>query len=291
MRSLSLLTALLLSVAPAQPAPKAPISIPRPSAERLLLERILTSNGNGASVDIFLGELPARFPITLPEGSRVIGSVVTVRPGTMASPTTAVYWNSPLNPLSTQQAIVRTLEQGGWRRLPVPFGPDLTMGGFQPANQVTGGTWYRRSPDQILIFRVQQAGEAAQATLTLSGAESLDQQLRAAGAVMAGTGTGLPVLRPPLGAEVHVEGQGSVGDDLNQAARIVTNLSPAALTSHYAGQLKQAGWRLLNEAEVDGLRTSIWSFAQGTRQNLGIFTVQTVGKGEYRAQVSTVTGR
>lgn len=291
MRSLALLTALLLPVASAQPAPKAPISIPKPSAERLLLERILTSDGNEAPVDIFLGELPARFPITLPEGSRVIGSVVTGRPGTAASPTIAVYWNSPVNPLATQQALVRTLEQSGWRHMPVPFGPDRIMGGFQSANQVSGGTWYRRSPDQILSFRVQQAGEAAQATLTLSAAESLDQQLRAAGAVAAGLGTGLPVLQPPLGAEVQLESQGSTGEDIDQAARIVTTLNSEALMNHYAGQLKQVGWRPVNEARADGLVTSIWLFTQGTRQDLGIFTLQTVRMGEYRARISTVVGR
>lgn len=292
MRPLPLIAALALSTASAQFA--APASTPvNPSADRALLERVVTSMWDATpdSVVIRTGQLPPAFPLSLPAGSRVIGSVVTVRPGVSALPSTAVYWETSLTPQAAQQALVGALERGGWRLLPLPFGPGSLVGGFQPSDRATAGVWYRRSPDQTALFRVRQVGGVTQGSLTLSGAENLDGQLRAAGVIAARPGDGLPVLRPPVGAEVHVDGQGSTGDDLDQSARVVTDLSPAALLAHYASQLKGAGWRLVNEAQVGGVQTSLWVFTQGARQNLGVFTVQAVGKGEYRARLSTVMGR
>lgn len=287
MRILPLIAALLFTSASAQ------FATSTTTPERTLLERVLTSDwsANPDTLSIKTGQLPADFPFALPAGSKVIGSVVLQRPGDNDGPSTSVYWDSPQSPLATQQALTRTLEQDGWKPLPLPIGPGGQEGGFQPSDSSSGAMWYRRNPDQTVLFRVKTVGGVTQGGLYLNRPRSLDQQLRMATSMGGRPTSLLPVLTPPGGAVVMPQGSGMSGDDAQQSARIETELSADKLFDHYSSQLKKQGWAVINQAKVGGIQTSIWSFKKGQTQGLGSLSLKTVSKGRYQASISTFLGR
>jgi hypothetical protein len=86
----------------------------------------------------------------------------------------------------------------------------------------------------------------------------------------------IPPLWPPANADILVPRGGSSGpESVESAAVLVTELDLAAVTTHYAGQLQQAGWALHSESQIGPVRCSNWFFPNEAGHSCqGLFVVQ-----------------
>lgn len=287
-RLLPLLGALLLSSSLAQtPASQAPAASP----ERELLERAATPFWSPASVrvGVLVGQAPADLGFALPQGSRMVGSVLTETADPDFPAGVTVYFDSRLTPGQVQAHFARVLPTAGWKVLTVGNdGPSLEFG-FVSSTPIGGRPYYHENPDQSLNILTRVVGGVTQVRLSRERAPSLRQQLRFAQAGGPGRSpfSQLPKLRAPEGASVTPRGGGSSGDDVTQTAGIESQLSRTALFDHYAAQLRQAGWTLRNRADTGTLTTSIWTFQHEGKERVGLLLLSETGKGQYRATLGT----
>lgn len=274
---LALLGALALSTSLAQ--------TPAVSPERELLQRAVTPLWGPASLrsSVLVGQPPADLGFALPQGSRVIGSVVTETPDPAYPAGVTVYFDTALTPEQVDAHFARVLAPVGWKVFPLPAGGPYPEGGFLPSTPVGGRPYYRQNPDQQLSIQTRRVGGITQVTLGRQRAPDLAQTLRYAQDERFNPAQLLPKLMPPAGATVSPRGGGSSGDNVTQYAGIESPLSRTALFDHYAAQLRQAGWTLRNRADAGTLTSSLWSFTQDGKERVGLLLIGEAGRGQYRA--------
>jgi len=207
---------------------------------RDLAERVLGRSAGGTEVALTLDALPpeADGRIRLPDGSRVIGSVVRRPMGELLS--IAVHVASPLDAKSFSDAVRAIYEAEGYR--PAPLHPG--MSGFRPSvTGAFGGSVLCRGEDGPWM--------SAGARATASGSEgSIVWNGPAAGAGPCAQrpqgGMGFPDVLPPLEAPEGVElllggGSGGGGSSWTSNATAYTSLNARDLVAAFAPQLEAAG--------------------------------------------------
>lgn len=264
------------------------------SPEWELLERALNPNfPGGVELKIQLGQVPSNLGFSLPQGSRVVGSVISDPRHSDFPAATSVYFDLPVDSKQAQSLLAGSLTQAGWQPLPDigMYGPFASSGGFQATAPLTGASWYRRNPDRSAYFTLKTVGKVTQVYLTINAERDLDGRIRMATLVGQNPANLLPKLAAPAGANVLPQGGGSNGDDITQAARIESELNQKDLLEHYAAQLRKAGWTALSAANKGALMTTLWTFKQGKDERLGLFTINQSDKGVYRAVLATMSQR
>ncbi|MPY67956.1 hypothetical protein F8S09_14945 [Deinococcus sp. SDU3-2] len=274
---LALLGALTLSSGLAQ--------TPAVSPERELLQRTLTPLWGPASLrsSVLVGQLPPDLGFALPQGSRVIGSVVTETPDPAYPAGVTVYFDTALTPEQVDAHFARVLAPAGWKVFSLSSGGPFPEGGFLPSTPTGGRPYYRQNPDQQLSIQTRRVGGLTQVTLGRQRAPDLAQTLRYAQDERFDPARLLPRLAPPAGATVSPRGGGSSGDNVTQYAGIESTLSRAALFDHYAAQLRQAGWTLRNRADAGTLTSSLWTLTQEGKERVGLLLIGESARGQYRA--------
>ncbi|MDL2344556.1 hypothetical protein QOL99_10350 [Deinococcus sp. MIMF12] len=275
-KMLVLLGALALSTGLAQ--------TPTVSPERELLERAVTSQWGPASLktSVLVRQLPADLGLTLPQGSRVVGSVVTETSDPAFPAGVTVYFDTALTPPQVQAHFDRVLTQAGWKVFP-GGGEGMAEGGFLPSTPIGGRPYYRQNPDQQLSFQTRVVRGVTQVALNRQRFPNLAEALRYSQDDRFNPVRSLPKLTPPAEATVSPRGGGGGGDNVTQYAGIESTLSRTALFDHYAAQLRQAGWTMRNRADVGTLTSSLWSFTQEGKERVGLLLIGEAGRGQYRA--------
>ena len=258
---------------------------PTISPERELLQRAVTPLWGPASLrsSVLVGQPPADLGFALPQGSRVIGSVVTETPDPAYPAGVTVYFDTALSPEQVDAHFARVLAPAGWKVFPLPPGGPSPEGAFLPSTPVGGRPYYRQNPDQQLTIQTRVVGGVTQVTLGRQRSPELAQILRYAQDDRFDPTRLLPRLTPPAQATVSPRGGGGGGDNVTQYAGIESTLSRAALFDHYAAQLRQAGWTLRNRADAGTLTSSLWTLTQDGKARVGLLLIGESAKGQYRA--------
>jgi len=285
---LPLLGLLALSPALAQTVPTSQLA---PTASELL-QRVINPDWFGAEnrTEVLLGRVPADLGVTLPAGSRVVGTVSTIAGRGDLPSNATVYFDTSLTPTQVTAHFSQALGTG-WKEAPGLGGPYELQGGFQPGTAVSNLALYRKNPAQLINVTTRVAGGVTQVSLrkqqggdterTLEYIE-IRPQTRPAFLI-------LPKLAAPAGSVVLPQGGGNSNDGVTQNARIETKLGRKALVEHYAAQLRQAGWRLVNQAATPQATTTVWSFMQNGTERVGLLIV--TGESPYRATLMTQATR
>jgi len=270
-KQLCLIGFLLLGAAQAQTTSTSTTTASTPSATaQELLSRV---TGGGRQSNVLLGSAPAALRGILPPGSRVIGTVTyAVSSGSVPSVST-VYLDTSLAPGKVVAHFVQALGPT-WLQSSGTLTPYEAQGGFQPGTLTGNVTFYRASPPEILRVDAQVVGSVTQVNLNQQTGQDAERVIAYLGNPLGRPpGLMLPKLSAPEGSTVTPAGAGSGDDSVTQSARIETKLSRQAVMTHYAAQLRQAGWTLANQADVPAAASTIWSFEQDGRDRLGILTV------------------
>lgn len=285
LRLLPLLGWLTLTPALAQSTPTPPVA----ATASELLQRVIHPDwpGNESRTEVLLGRVPADLGLPLPTGSRVVGTVRTTFTRADIPANTTVYFDTALTPTQLAAHFTKTLGPA-WKEAPGFLnGPAEFQGGFQPGSSSGNLALYRTSPAQLLQVTTRITGGVTQVTLRQQQGGNTEQILQsinlrppAPPAFLV-----LPKLAAPANSTVTVEGSGNTNDGASQNARIETKLSRQAVVEHYAGQLRQAGWRLVNQADTPQATTTVWSFSQNGSERLGLLIV--TGEAPYRATLMT----
>lgn len=137
---LLLCSSLLFSSAPAQFASTGTVTS-APSAERELLLRAMTFD-DFTQVEVLPERLPSSVSLSLPAGSRVVGSIVTRTTTTGAGmnipPSVRVFFDHPLPPDQLRPMLNSTLKQAGFQPMPQRGQPGPPDGGFQTTVSLFG---------------------------------------------------------------------------------------------------------------------------------------------------------
>lgn len=215
-----------------------------------------TSYGaTGVDTEVLLGSMPADlgFKLPLPPRTQVVGSVVQ-----QDQLGTSVYLNVPLSAEETQAFFAEQLPAVGL--VPnVPFEDTSVFGTPSGAGQLN--VYCAEDKETVIYTTVspteddQQSSASLQITRQNYGpcsdggspvATSMAQEL-------------LPKLKSPAGAQMDGSGGGGSSDrDAYASATFTSDLDAAALNAQYASQLKAAGWKLIKQAEADGVAWSSW---------------------------------
>lgn len=261
------------------------------SPERELLERIVNPAYSApfkVEAEILLQKLPADLGVSLPAGSRVIGSVVNRSSDSDFPSGVNVYFDTALTPEQTNEFLKRSLTAADWKTFPVPR--PYGQGGFQGSDALGEiNRYYRLNPPEILSFMTQVTAGVTQVTLVKNESNDIERQLRFSEDPYFNEATSLPKLTAPAGIAISLRGTGSSGNDVKQEATMTGDLSRKALFTHYAEQLRQAGWTPLNRAETATITSGLWSFkpAGKDREQIGQLIIREESAGQYRAVLGT----
>jgi hypothetical protein len=211
-----------------------------------------------STLRLLIGQLPPGFPVDvpLPEGSRILGSLIG------DSPTAVLAITLPV--AQTTDYLRQRLGEAGWA-------PEEPMG--QPMSGFISSMLAQRGLPLLVLtqgdhgpsLHVQVLGEPGAthslAHLTLisepAGARAMHRRRMAYPDPMGGI---LPSIYPPEKSLQLPEG-GSSGDrSVTSIARVETDLDLATLMGHYNGQLEGSGWQR-REGDVAGpVAWSTWGF-------------------------------
>lgn len=282
MRRLLLLSALICSAVLAQTSTAAAGATTSRSPERELLERVAVPlwGPTPQRTTVLVGQPPAGLGFTLPQGSRVVGSVATETNEPDLPSGVTVYFDTRQTPTQVAAHFARVLPGAGWKVFPAPGGRQFSDGGFQPSVAETERAYYRQTPGERLHLQTRVLGGVTRVTLLKQRDRNVMQQVRFNGVIPFAL---LPKLQPPAGSVVSPMGGGSSGGSVTQEASLQSPLPRKALFDHYAAQLKKAGWTLLNRAETVKLTTSLWVFQEEGRERVGLLVLGETGTRSYRA--------
>ncbi|MFC5849639.1 hypothetical protein [Deinococcus petrolearius] len=287
-KTLTLLGLLTLIPAFAQTAPA-----PSAATASELLQRVINPDwpGTDSRTEVLVGQVPVRFGVPLPTGSRVIGAISTTFQRGEAPSNTAVHFDTALTPAQVTAHFTRALG-AGWQEAPGFLnGPYEQQGGFQPGSSVSNLALYRKTPAELLHVTTRVVGNVTQVSLRKQSGGDTERMLEYIGARPPAPPAFLmlPKLAAPANSVVQPQGGGNSNDGVTQNARIETKLDRKALVEHYAAQLRQAGWKLVNQADAGQATTTIWSFTQNGTDRVGLLIV--TGESPYRATLMTQATR
>jgi hypothetical protein len=235
---------------------------------RDLAERVLGRSAHGTELSLTLDgsspELDGR--IRLPEGTRVVGTIVRRPTGEIAS--VGVYVESALDPKAFGEGVRRLYEADGYTPGPPQGGP---RGGFRSAGMrsMSGGVLCR-GEDGPWIHSSGRAvsGGGSEGVVVWNGP--------AAGAgpcVPRPHGTPFPDVIPPLDAPEGVDllpggGYGGGGGAWTTGGAAYTKLTARELIDAFAAQLEGAGASQLGSGGDDVVAWSEWKLAMEPWQAL-----------------------
>lgn len=278
LKTLTLLGLLTLTPALAQSAPTA----------SELLQRVINPDWPGADsrTDVLLGQTPADLGVTLPAGSRVVGTVTTTSEREDVPSNTSVYFDTSLTPEQVMAYFAKATNPG-WQEAPGFLNGPYEQGGFQLGSAISNRTFYRKNPAQLLTVTARAVPGTTQVTLRKQYGGSTERVLESIELrpPLPPSFMRLPKLAAPAGSTVLPEGGGNTNDGVTQNARIETQLDRKALLEHYAAQLRAAGWKLINQTDAAQATTTVWSFTQDGREKIGLLIL--TGTSPYRATLMT----
>lgn len=247
-----------------------PTSMPTPTpvadtaSMQVLLQRLLTYSYPGAptqQTQIYVGKTPDRLPVDLPlpDGSRVIGSVV--REGENIQ----IVLDAPLTPDRVLDFYRQRMQAAGWSAQDQPTAPG---GGFVASSIPTGLTLCQsRSGPSLFVNASATSGQLADVRLTLNTNKTQAYSCSPQPGGQLGTEQLIPRLVAPAGARQIEGGSGgsSTGSSYNSAT-LAIDQNAAALATFYGDQLSQAGWTKQDSGQSGPLSWSTWSLQdkQGT---------------------------
>lgn len=249
-RSLAIaLSALLVSAIPlaAQRVVRETDSATTVPAE-LALALTATWPGSEGASEIVIGGLPDAFPSDLapPAGGRVLGGATFRRDeGPFGGASVAII-ASALAPDAARDATTSRLERAGWEH---PRRHE-DRGGFV-ATMRPYPSLFCRGDRMLMAAATPRAGGGSLLRLRLqttdrgAGRSPCEPEDERRSALRAFDDVPMPALYPPEGSSGNFSSESSGGSSSRTSAtRLRTSLSPAQLVSHYAAQLREAGWSL-----------------------------------------------
>ncbi len=250
------------SPAPTPPATATPVT--DTATLQVLLQRIVGESYPGAPAQeatIYVGKLPDTLPVDLPlpDGSRVIGSVVR------AEESIQVVLDAPQGPDRVLDFYRQRMPAAGWS---VPDQSIAPNSGFVQSGFGTGLTFCQaRTGPSLFINASAEPGQATDVRLTLNIAKTQSYPCSPQPGGLSASSTSIPRLVAPGGARQVEGGSGgsSTGSTYNSAT-LATDQNAAALAAFYGDQLAQAGWTKQDSGQSGPVSWSTWSLQdkQGT---------------------------
>jgi hypothetical protein len=224
---------------------------------------------------ILVGRLPEEAPVDIPilDGFVVVGSLVRSDPEPYGDATIEVVLDTRMSAGQAREAYRERMVAAGWSE---PEHPGLRGGGFDFVPVGTTTLFCRSEQGPALFFSAHEGTRNDPETPT-------DIRLR----LITGSRHSpcapernepdfdriIPLLTPPSGSYQFPGGGGGGIDSAYSDATLETDLDPAAVGTHYAAQLEEAGWSRLDEGQGGPQAWSIWSFTDEDRQPWeGVFT-------------------
>ncbi|HEU0015647.1 MAG TPA: hypothetical protein VFQ45_18365 [Longimicrobium sp.] len=203
--------------------------------------------------ELLVGRAPESFPAeALPAGARVLGATVGLR-------YTVVVAQAGDAPAAVQSSVASRLQAAGWRP-EAPDGPFGRGGGFVSA-QAPRETPLFCGPDNRYVSLTVAAREGGGSDVRVM--YSADRRFSPCGRRREAGHSQLhslviPSLVAPPGCTTRGGSSSSTAEGSHAVfARITTEMRGGELLSHYAEQLRQAGWTLTQRAEAGGLATQV----------------------------------
>ena len=226
---------------------------------RDLAERVLGRSGNGNEVSLTLDGLPPESDgrIRLPDGTRVIGSVVRRSTDQVAS--VAAYTASSLDPKAFDAAVRGLYQADGYRAAPAQPGP---MGGFRPSGlrSMTGGTLCRGEDGPWIHSNSRAATDGSEGVVVWNG-PAAGMSPCAPRSHPAPYPDVLPPLEAPDGVDLLPGGgYGGVGS-WTMGGASYTTLTARELIDAFAAQLTDAGASALGSGGDEVVAWSQWRLA------------------------------
>jgi hypothetical protein len=265
--------------------PYALANAPAPEAEipkDLVLRLLNDPDGRTHQPQLWQGLPPAeRVPQSIPIGrnAEVIASV------TFGQATTSILLRNSRTPQHVLAFYKKILHRQGWQppppqrfsSLPIDFVSSADSSALPMSNLVLCGKGHPQ-PASVAITAVPEPKNTSLVRITArwlsdpicrppEGDTSLDDRLPET------------KLSAPLQTTVQMEGSGGGRSNNHVYASIKTQLSPAALLTHYNQQMEQAGWQLMNAHQGKYLLSSLWTTTADQQRWLGVLNLIQIGTG------------
>lgn len=225
-----------------------------PAALRELAERLL-DYGNEQPVKLLIDALPPAAPaeVTLPEGSRLLGSLVR------GSGDATIVFDTALPAAEVAEFYRERLVAAGWT--PRDF---TRVGGFLPGTGPGLQRWtefcgVRRGP-LLGLDIAQPAGGPTHVRLTLQPPSRHNPCAHREPLVQSTSRGRIPDLAPPPGARQTPEGGGGSDRNWHSDALLHSELDPEVVIAHFASQLTRYGWRQTEAGQGARMGWSSWEF-------------------------------
>ena len=245
---------------------------------QVLLQRLVGYSYPGAptqQAQIYVGKLPEKLPvdIPLPDGSRVIGSVVR------GDESIQIVLDASQRPDLVLDFYRQQMQAAGWSPQDQSATPS---GGFVPPSLAAGVTYCQsRAGPALFINASADPGQTTDVRLTLNTSKTQGypcSQQPGSGPI---SNQLIPRLVAPSGAR-QVEGGsgGSSNGSSYNTATYTTDQNAAMLASFYGDQLTQASWTKLDAGQSGPVSWSTWSLQdkQGTSWQGVFFALDLPGK-------------
>ncbi len=225
-------------------------------AERLLVPLYYGPPGSPAmSATLYPGKLPYDFALTLPQGARLVGSVVRSggMGGKMPGPSTEVVLDMSGSTSDAVAALREFLNKDGWSNPNVPYGAPR---GFQPTMQPTsfplckGSAWLN-----VMVSGGSAGVRDVRLTVNSPGGPCTAQPMPMP--VPVGMQL-LPALYGPSDLALTTSGMSGGPNRWGSEAVAETRKAAHDLEALFAAQLEKAGWSRLSSRADGPIAWSMW---------------------------------
>jgi hypothetical protein len=232
-----------------------PDSVPIEFLRMLWLSPVMS----GDEAEVAVGRLPDRLATELRPlaDARVVGSMISRRFSVSAMVL-------PGQRAEVHERVLARLIEAGWTRRPEPA---RRSGGFEMAERGRETPVSLCSPDDhnLQLTADRHAGDSTVVSLVLvSGMVSScgDPELTPRPPYREAP---IPALQAPAGSRHGGGGSGGSAWESYTAARLSTDMTPAALIAHYAAQLLAQGWRAGVQAESNDVAIQVFRMTDANR--------------------------
>jgi hypothetical protein len=257
--------------------------------EKELLHRLLKSHFRVGDQEerFYVGELPSDFPVQLPAGSRLIGSMTQSTQNIPARSRTFFGHNFARVLLDSVLSVPEFIAQmraglnGQWEDAEWPH---MMSTGFLPAEAQDSVHVYSPTLKKSLHVEAFEAGGVTRVDIALnSQSDENRDQLRQ----HLITQTPQIAVRVPAGTTVYPGGSGGSGESWHCEAVIAGPLSAAELLESFSPQLLVKGYQPLTRGQTGALLAASWA----TESNDMVLITLVSGDQGYNANMVTVKGQ
>lgn len=223
---------------------------------------------------IFVGRLPEDLPveISIPDGFAVVGSLVRDEHDPYDDPAIEIVLDARMSAEQARETYRELMSAAGWSE-PERRGPG---GGFDFRPVGTTALFCRSARGPALFLSAHERppdDRDAPTDVRLRLITSSRHSPCAPDPYEPEFDRIIPNLAPPPGSYQFPGGGGGGMDAVDTHATLETDLEPAAVGTHYAAQLEEAGWLRLDEGQSGPQAWSVWSFTDDNGQPWeGVFT-------------------